>query len=596
MRRFFHRKFAFTLDLSLEDLFSDIKNYRFFSFKDDLLASLSVALLAIPQSIAYSLLAGLPPEAGLFSAIFGVMITAFFGSSRHLISGPSTGVAILLQSTIASTIHTYYPNLPASQMMPTVMHCLGQILFIIAILQLVFSLMNIGKLLRFVSRSVVLGYFMGVLVAIIVTQMNYVLGIDARNLIANTTFFRAIDLLSQLDQINYASILITITGIILLVLLKKSVAKGPSTLIMLVILTLISFGVNQFFSKYFMIPNLGDMGFDDSWEFTFHMFVFDLGLIDKIFPACLAISLLSILEVSSISRMMSVKSGQTIRVNQDVFSVGLANLFLSFLIGSMPASGSLTRSMVNLSNKAKTRFSAIFSGGLVALFTYFSWPYISLIPLAALASILLMVVPSLIHTDEIKLCLKATRGDRIVFILTVLSCIFFSLNIAFFIGVVISIAFYLRRAADPFLIEYAFNSAGRMIVVSPKDERKRVTRIIGVEGELFFGVVDFMQSAINKIIADPYIKVLIIRLNRVHYIDATTCFAILRLHSYLKATDRHLVISGLSEEVWNTFYRTGIAEMIHQDNLFLTDETKPQLSTWRATLRAQDLLSDMEKL
>ena len=212
------------------------------------------------------------------------------------------------------------------------------------------------------------------------------------------------------------------------------------------------------------------------------------------------------------------------------------------------------------------------------------------IPLASLAAILFVMVTGLIDIEELKICFKATKGDGVVFVITVLSCIIFNLDVAFFIGIVISIVTYLKRAAVPYLVEYTFNTSGRLQILSPKAKKVyRKIRIIGIGGGLFFGAVDLFETTLQAVANDPHVRTIVLRLNGVYHMDASMCFAILRLYEYLAVTKRHLVISGLTTEVWQILYKATIVDKIGQDNLFLTEESNPQLSTWRACLRAQDL-------
>jgi SulP family sulfate permease len=173
-----------------------------------------------------------------------------------------------------------------------------------------------------------------------------------------------------------------------------------------------------------------------------------------------------------------------------------------------------------------------------------------------------------------------------------ISCLIFSLDVAFFIGIVISILFYLKRAAVPHLVEYAFDSSGRLIIISPKKLIHRKIRIIGISGELFFAAVELVQNTLQKVMKDPFVEVIILRLNGVYHVDASMCFAILRLFDYLKSTGRHLIISGVTEEVWEIFDKAGIVKQLGADNINLSDESKPQLSTWRACMRAKELIED----
>jgi len=166
----------------------------------------------------------------------------------------------------------------------------------------------------------------------------------------------------------------------------------------------------------------------------------------------------------------------------------------------------------------------------------------------------------------------------------------FSLDVAFFLGIVISIALYLKRAAVPHVVEYAFNSAGRLVVVSKKHYVHRKVRIVGVAGELFFASVDLFQSTFKEVAEDPFVEIIILRLNNVYYMDASMCYALLNLKKRLEKTSRYLLISGITPEVFKVFNKVGLVEDLDRDNLFLTDESSPQFSTWQAYQRAEDLL------
>jgi SulP family sulfate permease len=587
----FKSNFFFQSKITLIPYKKDIKKYSFSFFKDDLIAAFLVALLALPQSIAYSLLANLPFQAGVFSAIFGSIFTGIFCSSKHLVAGPSTGVSILIQTTIAGILNTYYSSLQGVLRDQMAITLLMQIVLLIGIFQILLGLFNLGKLLSFVSRSVILGYFAGVVIAIVVNQLYYLLGISINNE-SSLVIFRLAKLFKYIVRTNFVTLLVGILSISFLTFFKFKFKKLPGSIITIVLIALLVFFLNPLLNQNYKVLTLVDLGIEESIKFKLSFFKFNLKMVNILFFPSLAIALLSILEVTSISKNLSAKNGQKIRSNQEIFSVGIANLFLSFLPIALPASASISRSMLNYEYKAKTRFASVFSGIFVAIIIFFLWPMIKLIPLCSLAAILIVMVPTIIEPKHIKLCFRATIGDGFVFLLTMVSCLIFSLDIAFFIGIVISILFYLKRAAVPHLVEYAFDSSGRLIVVSANKLMHRKVRIIGISGELFFAAVELVQNTIRKVIKDPSVEVIILRLNRVYHVDASMCFAILRLYDYLKSTSRYLIISGVTEEVWQIFEKAGVIKQLGSDNVFLSEETKPQLSTWRAAMRAKDLLED----
>ncbi|NGX28338.1 MAG: putative sulfate transporter [Candidatus Anoxychlamydiales bacterium] len=569
----------------------DIKRYKLKTFKNDIIAALSVALLAIPQSIAYSLLADLPVQAGIFSAIFGSIFMGAFGSSRHLIAGPSTGVAILIQVIIANLMYVHFPTLTGAARDTTVLQLLMFMVFIVGVMQLFFGFFNLGKILQFVSRSVILGYFAGVGVAIIVNQLFYFFGIASKTF-TTSVIMKGVYFIQNIGQINFMALLIGIISIGLLIIFKWKFKKFPSALVMIAIVSIFVYFFNFFLKTYHLkVPTLIDLGMRDAPPIKLVLPFLDLKFFYILFFPALAIAMLSILEVSSISKGIATKSGQKIRSNQEVFGVGLSNLILSFFYSSMPSSASVSRTTLNFQAGARTRFASIYSGIILTILVFFFWPFVKHIPLTALAAILIIMVISVVEMRQVKLCFRATLGDAVVFSLTMASCLVFRLDIAFFIGIIISIIFYLKRAAVPNLVEYSFDKEGNLKVVTPKRDNHRKIRVIGIAGELFFAAVDLVQNTLQKIIKEPDVEVIILRLKNIYHVDASICLAILRLNDYLKRTNRHLLICGVTDEVFEIFKKAGVVKQLGKDKIFLTKEEEPLLSTKKAIQKANQLIS-----
>lgn len=578
--------------ISATPFLAEIKEYNFSYLRHDCWAALAVALMTIPQAIAYSLLAGFPPMAGLFSAIFGTIFAAAFGSSRLLVSGPSTGTAILIQTSVADVLATYFEGAVGAEKEMLALHILTQIVLLMGIIQIGAAFFNVSKLLQFVSRSVILGYFAGIIVAIVVTQLFFFTGIP-RVSGAKPILYQGWYFILHLFQVNGPTLLVGFASIGALILIRRTLKNWPDALIMIILAAVLTEVLNTWLHEP-AILRLGD--FEPIGrpvpEFSFPLL--DFSLLNKVFPAAVAISFLAILEVFSISRTFGAKTGQQVNGNQDVFGLGIGNVVLSFITGSLPGSGSASRTSLNYHLRAKTRFAAILSCFITAIIVFFFWPLVKQIPLAALAALLMATVPTLMNLKEIKLCFRATREDAFVFLLTFVSTLIFSLDVAFFIGIVISIATYLKKSSTPHLVEYAFNSKGRLMNVSSKEDAHRKVRIIGIAGELYFASADIFQSALRSVAQDRSVQAIVLRLNNVYHMDASMCLAILQLYETLKASGRYLVISGLTEEVWHVFHRAGLVKQIGLDNFYFTDESNPQFSTWKACLRAQELVHHKE--
>lgn len=567
-----------------------LKRYNKKSLKDDILASISVALLTIPQSIAYSLLANLPVQAGIFTAIFGSIFSSAFGSSKHMVAGPSTGVSILVQMILSHIMNLYFPYLNKEQSEIVVLNILTALVFMVGIIQLIIGFLNFGKLLQFVSRSVILGYFAGVAIAIVVNQLFFLFDISSAN--THSVIMRAYYFITHLQEINWLTLLIGALSLALLIMLKCRYKKFPNALTMVTFISLFVFFLNKVaLSEHTRIPTLLDMGMIDVPPIKMIVPKINFEYLKILFFPALAISMLCILEVASISKAIGARSGQKTRSNQEVYGIGIANTILSFFYTAMPSSASVSRTTLNFITGGKSRFSAIYSGIITAILIFFFWPFVKHIPLCALSAMLIVMVVSVLEFNQVKLCFRATKGDALVFLLTMISCILFRLDIAFFIGIVISIVFFLLKAAEPNLVEYVFVNKNKLVSITPKRFPHRNIRIIGIAGELFFAAVDLFQNTLQKIIKEPDVKVVILRLKNIYHIDASICITILRLNDYLKSTNRYLLISGVTEEVWHIFQKAGLVKEIGRDKIFLTSEDKPVVSTKLAYKKAEELIS-----
>ncbi|MFI5342778.1 MAG: SulP family inorganic anion transporter, partial [Chlamydiales bacterium] len=315
------------------------------------------------------------------------------------------------------------------------------------------------------------------------------------------------------------------------------------------------------------------------------------GIMNHLLSVAFAIALLSAMEATTAAKSIAASSGQRLSMNQEIMGLGLGNLFSAF-IGAMPVSGSPSRSNVNYENGAKTRLAAILSCLFAALIIFAFGFLIKHIPVAAFAALLIVSAGSIVQPKQLLLCLKATRSDSFVLILTILACIFFSLDIAFYIGVVMSISLYLKKSAVPQLVEFSVDESGSLQSVENILQVPKKIRLIKVEGELFFGAADLFQTMLKSFAEDDTTtRVIILQMKNARDIDATACLALQHLFEYLKKAGRHLVCCGLTYQIWEVLSDSGMVELIGKTNLFIFDERNPHLSVQRAFNRAHELVS-----
>lgn len=593
-------------EISLTNFRKDFERYSWNALHSDLIAGLTVAMLTVPQAMAYALVAGLPLSAGLYSAIFSAIIVALFGSSRHLIVGPTNAIAILIQGGISGVLFTYYREAAGVEREQLALQILTQLMLLVGVIQIIAAFLKLGRLTHFVSHTVIIAYVSGVALALVINQLFAFLGMSVP---ANSSslFERIAYMISHLNAIHWPTAAIGISCFLFMIGLKRIDRKMPAGAMMLAIVAVTAFFLTHFYDYFegqeFQFFDLSKIGayfqsiavvgetkgdnFFPQWDWPY----FNPGIMNNLLPVAFAIALLSVMEATSTAKSIAANSGQHLSTNQEIFGLGLGN-FASAFIGAMPVSGSPSRTVLNYENGAKTRLSALFNSLFVCLILFAFGFLIQHIPVAAFAALLILTAGSIINFKQLFLCLKATRSDRFVLVLTLLACLFFSLDIAFYIGVAMSITLYLKKAAIPQLVEFTVDDSGVLHSIEHAQlHEPRKIRFIKVEGELFFGAADLFQSTLKSITEDDTTtRVIILQLKNARDIDATACLALQQLFEYLKGSGRHLIGCGITHQIWDVLSDSGMVEQIGKANLYIFDERHPHLSVQKAFLRAYDLL------
>lgn len=587
-------------DISLLSFQRELKGYSWDLLRQDLSAAVAVALLAVPQAMAYALLAGLPLASGLFAAIYSAIIASLFGSSRHLIVGPSNAIAILLQAGTAEILFTYYRGLEGAEREMAALQILTQLCMLVGVVQVVAACFKLGRLTQFVSHSVIVAYMVGTAMAVVVNQLFTFTGIPSEAS-GDSLYAKGIYLLTHIKEAHWPTAIVGMGSLLILILLRKIDRRIPAPVIALVcaagivhLISQYSFGSiiteemqQKYWHQVLLVGNTGSLS-DIIPSFSFPHF--DMGLMNHLLPFAFAVALLNIMETTSIAKTLAASSGQRLSVNQEIFGIGLGNLFSS-LISAMPVSGSASRSCLNYSLGAKTRLSAVLSAAFMATII-FSFSFLIMhVPLAALSALLLVTAVNIVNPRQFFLCLKATSSDAFVLWITLLSCLFLSLDVALYIGIVISITLYLKKAAVPQLVEYDIDEEGELHQLDySKTHEHKTIRLIKVEGELFFGAADLFQTTLKTITEDDTgTKVIVLQLKNARDIDATVCLALQQLHSYLKGSGRHLVACGMTQPIWDVLSDSGLIEQIGKENLFIFDERNPHIHMLKAFRRARHL-------
>jgi SulP family sulfate permease len=566
-------------------------------------AATNVTLLALPQAIAYSAIAGVDVIYGVVSAAVAAMIAPFFASSRYNVLGPTNATAFMLFSFFAvnPAMHSRIPEL------------LPLLVFIVAIASMLGAVLKVADLLQYVSRSVLVGYMAGAAVLIIGNQLKPLLGLsEFVDTEQTATFFGLVgELLRSIKHIQWVPLVIGAVTLSIYYGFKRWKKNWPAFSIALLLGSaifgsLIHFEIGPFegqetfhtFGFAELIPNLPNL---------FRHGIFND--ISALLGLGLAIAFLASLENTLMAKSIASQTGDRTDVNQDMLSVGFSNL-ASALAGGMPASGSLTRTSLNYNSGAATKASSVFSGLFtLVLVILIAWSsetglkIIDYIPKSALAVLVIAISFTLFNLKQIRICLLSTSDDAAVIIVTFIATLLAPLHVAIFIGVAISITLFLRKASKPFLKEYEFNDIGELREKEGNNVRPiPAISIVHVEGDLFFGASELFRTQIQRTAADPAIKVIILRLKNARHLDATSVMALEDLVNFMRRQGLFLLISGASKDVYRVLKKSGILEMLQEgadrtqgeSNIFLAMPSNPNISTRDALRRAQQLLGTKE--
>ncbi|MDP0492454.1 MAG: SulP family inorganic anion transporter [Verrucomicrobiota bacterium JB023] len=556
----------------------------------DLRAAFNVALLGLPQGMAYATIAGLPIINGILCSAVASLIAPLFASSRHTLLGPTNATAFMLFSTLATA---QLPN-PES--------VVPLLVLMVGLLALSGAMLKLADLLQFISRSVLVGYLTGAAFLIICNQLKPLLGISGYFEKGEGKSFPSLvaKIYEYLPQASWQPAVLGLSSLTVYLILGRYLKRWPNFAITLVLASGVS-ALLPWSVEHFNNFTLDDLAPSFPQVASFTDLLEQVGIL---LPIAFALAFLAALENTAMSKSLASRSGDRPDVNQDMFAVGMANLATS-VFGAMPASGSLTRSALNYSSGARTPVSSVINGALClgAAFVFAMVPVVSYLPKAVLAGLVIAIGLSLISWKNIRVCLLSTRSDAFVILVTFVSTLLVPLHVAIFIGVALSIALFLRKAAVPQLIEYAIHDDGDLRELGEKRARPHPEiSIVHVEGDLFFGAAELFRSQIQRLAADPNLKVIILRLKNARHLDATSVLALSDLIKFMRENDRHIIVSGTPRPVYRVLKNSGVLEVLQEgtskqdktSNLFMYAPSNPNLSTRHALLRAQQLLGTRE--
>jgi SulP family sulfate permease len=477
------------------------------SLKDDLIAGITGTIIVIPQAVAFAIIAGLPPVYGFYTAMITPIIAALFGSSYHLISGPTTAISIVVYATISKFVD------PATDIEAFVSLTLV-LTFMAGVIQFAMGLARLGKLVNFVSHSVIIGFTAGAGILIALKQLKHVFGVKVPQ--GSTVTEILIYITTRFSETNWYVFGVAM-GTLAIALIIKLFVKPISRYYMLIAMVAGSFlaiwlgGAENGIETVGKIPsNLPPFRVPD----------FTWTTIGNLSSGAMVLALLGLIEAVAIGRAIGLHTHQKIDGNQEFIGQGLSNMIASFF-SSYAGSGSFTRSGVNHQTGAKTPMSAIFAAVFLAVVLLLFAKYAAFLPKPAMGGIILLVGYNLIDFHHIKQVFKSSKRELLVLSVTLIGTLFLELEYALLGGIFTSLFFYLERTSKPNIAELGLNSQGRFINIIRDDNLKTCPqlKIVRIDGSIYFGSIEIISNYFTELFDnDDFNHVLIIS-NGINFVD-----------------------------------------------------------------------------
>ena len=525
------------------------------TLRADLIAGFTGAVIVLPQGVAFATIAGLPPEYGLYTAMVTPIIAALFGSSRHLISGPTTAISIVVFSSVSNHAEVGSPEFVQLALTMT---------FLAGAYQFGFGLVRLGALVNFVSHTVVVGFTAGAALLIATSQMKNVLGIQIPK--GESFIHTWYDVWLGLPNIQINVVIIALATLFIALASKKFMPKLPNLLIGLVAGTGLGFLLNDPQNPIALVGTIpGQLP-------PVSMPDLSLGTISMLAPEAFAVALLGLIEAVSISRAIATQSNQRIDANQEFVGQGLSNLFGSFF-SSYAGSGSFTRSGVNYSAGAVTPMSAIFAAIFLMLIVVLVAPYMAYMPIAAMGGVILLVAYNLIDKKAIAHVLHASKNETAVLLTTFVATLFLELEFAIYFGVLLSLVLFLACTSMPEIVTLAPDSKGEkrtMIPVTSKPVNQcPQLKIIRIDMSVYFGSVNHIQNRLQQISESEHINHILIDADGINGIDLSGVEMLVSEAKRLKKLGGGLYFAGLKPRVYENISES--AMIAHIGNAYFFD-------------------------
>ncbi|HWG42276.1 MAG TPA: SulP family inorganic anion transporter [Gemmataceae bacterium] len=552
--------------------------------RPDLIAGLTVAAIAVPQAMAYAQIAGLPPQYGLYTAFILTALGSLFGSSSHLISGPTNAISLVVFSAFV----VLEPSSTQTLSLPEKIQAMCLLTFLVGAIQILIALFKLGDLTRYVSESVLLGFMAGAGVLIALGQIGNLLGMHAQGDGHMSPLHRLWLTLrgGSIDPPSAWLGLGTLFGLVPLRLLKhRLTVPFPDLLIALVLATAIAPLIGW-------EPRGGGLAVDPGLPAFEMPPILRFAWIQPLTGSAAAIAVLGLLEAVAVAKSIAARTREKLDFNRECLGQGLANLGGSFF-QCMPGSGSLTRSNINYQAGAVSYWSGILSALVVAAALLLFAPLARYVPKPALAAILVVTGYRLIDRSRLAYCLRATRYDAVIALSTAFSAMFISVELSILIGICVSFMLFVPRAARLQATELVIGPERVVRERQPNDPPCGSLALFSLEGELFFGagpqLNEFLDMLRQRV--EQGVRIIILRLKRTRNPDMVCLEMLQQFLEDMQDRKIPVLLCGIRPDFEQALRNLRFHHWLPRDYVFL-EGVKMGSSTLEAVRRAYELLGE----
>lgn len=525
-------------------------NYSLSIFKHDLIAGITVGIVAVPLALAFAIASGVAPAQGFYTAIVAGFLISLLGGSKYQIGGPTGAFVVIVYGIIAT--HGYDGLVIAT--------------IIAGLLLVILGLVKIGSYIKFIPYPVTTGFTAGIGVVILTTQIKDLFGLKIENI--PTSFFDKIIVYAKnISSLHIETFAVSIATIIIIYVIRKYFPKIPAFVFSITLITIIVFlfGIN--------IDTIGSrFGEIPSTLPTFVMPEFSLEKIKAVFPSAVTIALLAGIESLLSAVVADGMTGSRHNSNKELIGQGVANIATSFF-GGIPATGAIARTATNVKAGGKTKMSGMIHAVFLAFFILFFANVIEIIPMASLAGVLFVVSFDMIDIRKFKRLMTAPKSDIAVLLITFTLTVVIDLTVAVQAGVVLASILFMKRMSDVASIDKldldGSNSSIDDDFVDPDAISKKIVpngvEVYEINGPFFFGVADSLITTYDYMIKKP--DVFILRMRKVPAIDATGVHALENFYMACKKRNTQLVLSGVNNEPYMTLKKMNFINTIGEKNV-----------------------------